>query len=205
MADRKARLAALAARAGRSKKTEDGAEKSSICGIDEIEEIADIEWNGSASGCSPEGGGGGTKPALRFRNYAPRDESLVEDGEKSSSRRAKRKRDAEQKAAEGRELSSGAAPTERTPLERALLQAKLDARASSARAVAAVGGGGGSGEDLVAMAPKKVNWDLKRDVKGKIDKLERRTQRAIVELLRERLEREASEGGEDDDEHDDLD
>ena len=42
-------------------------------------------------------------------------------------------------------------------------------------------------------APKKVNWDLKRDIQEKMEKLERRTQRAIVQLLRERLEQEAAE------------
>jgi coiled-coil domain-containing protein 12 len=45
------------------------------------------------------------------------------------------------------------------------------------------------------MAPKKVNWDLKRDIQGKLDRLERRTQRSLVELLRERLEKEAEDVG----------
>ena len=44
------------------------------------------------------------------------------------------------------------------------------------------------------MAPKKANWDLKRDVQAKLDKLERRTQRALVEIMRDeeraRLEQE---------------
>ena len=38
------------------------------------------------------------------------------------------------------------------------------------------------------MAPKKPNWDLKRDVEKKLEKLERRTQRAIYEIIRQRLE-----------------
>jgi coiled-coil domain-containing protein 12 len=41
--------------------------------------------------------------------------------------------------------------------------------------------------------PKKVNWDLKRDVEKKMQKLEKRTQRAILDLLRERLQRQAEE------------
>jgi coiled-coil domain-containing protein 12 len=48
-----------------------------------------------------------------------------------------------------------------------------------------------------SLAPKKVNWDLKRDIQEKMDKLERKTHRAIVQLLRERLEREAEEEVED--------
>ena len=44
------------------------------------------------------------------------------------------------------------------------------------------------------MAPRKPDWDLKRDSAKKLEKLERRTQRAIAELIRERLK----EGGEKD-------
>ena len=42
------------------------------------------------------------------------------------------------------------------------------------------------------MAPKKINSDLKRDISAKLAKLEKRTQKAIVSMLRERLELEAS-------------
>ncbi|KAM7340508.1 hypothetical protein ACRRTK_001126 [Alexandromys fortis] len=42
--------------------------------------------------------------------------------------------------------------------------------------------------DLANLAPRKPDWDLKRDVAKKLEKLEkRRTQRAIAELIRERL------------------
>ncbi|TPX51643.1 hypothetical protein SeMB42_g00085 [Synchytrium endobioticum] len=41
--------------------------------------------------------------------------------------------------------------------------------------------------DLSNLAPKKPNWDLKRDLERKIAKLERRTQVAIIELIRNRL------------------
>ena len=43
------------------------------------------------------------------------------------------------------------------------------------------------GIDLSTLAPKKTDWDLKRDVSRKMDKLERRTQKAIVHLIRDRL------------------
>ena len=43
------------------------------------------------------------------------------------------------------------------------------------------------GIDLNTLAPKKPDWDLKRDVSKKMDKLERRTQKAIVHLIRDRL------------------
>lgn len=41
--------------------------------------------------------------------------------------------------------------------------------------------------DLSNLAPRKPDWDLKRDINKKLEKLERRTQRAIAELIRERL------------------
>lgn len=41
--------------------------------------------------------------------------------------------------------------------------------------------------DLANLAPRKPDWDLKRDVSKKLEKLEKRTQRAIAELIRERL------------------
>jgi coiled-coil domain-containing protein 12 len=41
--------------------------------------------------------------------------------------------------------------------------------------------------DITNLAPRKPDWDLKRDVAKKLQKLERRTQKAIAELIRERL------------------
>ena len=39
--------------------------------------------------------------------------------------------------------------------------------------------------DVVRTANRKGNWDLKRDVEKKLKRLERRTQQAMVELMRE--------------------
>lgn len=41
--------------------------------------------------------------------------------------------------------------------------------------------------DITNLAPRKPDWDLKRDVAKKLEKLERRTQKSIAELIRERL------------------
>ncbi|KAF7997563.1 hypothetical protein HCN44_006134 [Aphidius gifuensis] len=38
------------------------------------------------------------------------------------------------------------------------------------------------------LAPRKPDWDLKRNVAKKLEKLERRTQKSIAELIRKRLE-----------------
>jgi len=44
--------------------------------------------------------------------------------------------------------------------------------------------------DFMNLAPRKPDWDLKRDVASKLEKLERRTQKAIAELIRDRLKEE---------------
>nr|XP_034339604.1 coiled-coil domain-containing protein 12-like [Arvicanthis niloticus] len=41
--------------------------------------------------------------------------------------------------------------------------------------------------DLANLAPRKPDWDLKRDVAKKLEKLEKQTQSAIAEMIRERL------------------
>lgn len=47
--------------------------------------------------------------------------------------------------------------------------------------------------DIQNLAPRKPDWDLKRDVSKKLERLDRRTQRAIAELIRERLQ--SNQGG----------
>ncbi|KAK9503922.1 hypothetical protein O3M35_010381 [Rhynocoris fuscipes] len=47
--------------------------------------------------------------------------------------------------------------------------------------------------DLTSLAPRKPDWDLKRDVAKKLERLERKTQRAIAELIRERLKSEQND------------
>ncbi|GAB6032303.1 hypothetical protein CHUAL_010942 [Chamberlinius hualienensis] len=46
------------------------------------------------------------------------------------------------------------------------------------------------GLDLSNLAPRKPDWDLKRDVSKKLEMLERQTQRSIAELIRARLKSE---------------
>lgn len=41
------------------------------------------------------------------------------------------------------------------------------------------------GDDIIKVAPKKANWDLRRDVAKGLEKLERRTKRALVTIMQE--------------------
>ena len=46
----------------------------------------------------------------------------------------------------------------------------------------------GEGGDLMNIAPRKANFDLKRDLSVKMEKLSKRTKYAIVELIKRRIE-----------------
>ena len=46
-------------------------------------------------------------------------------------------------------------------------------------------------EGALNVVPRDPNWDLKRDLEPRAEVLRKRTQRAIVEILRERLKAEA--------------
>lgn len=41
--------------------------------------------------------------------------------------------------------------------------------------------------EITNLAPKKITFDLKRGIQPQLDKLERRTDKAIAELIRQRL------------------
>merc|ERR1712127_867221 len=41
--------------------------------------------------------------------------------------------------------------------------------------------------DLATLAPQKIDWDLKRDAEKRLRVLEKRTQKAIIELIKDRL------------------
>ena len=147
------------------------------------------------------------KPSLKFRNYTPADVSLEEMATASASqpsdganKRPRLRNDEEEAVAKTTSASAPSSTTATTEasdnksaLERALAKARADmapesqsrqaALSSSAVAPAAVGN------------PKKINWDLKRGIQSKLDKLEKRTQKAIVALLKERLEKDAAETG----------
>mmetsp|Transcript_27651 Transcript_27651/g.39545 ORF Transcript_27651/g.39545 Transcript_27651/m.39545 type:complete len:182 (-) Transcript_27651:42-587(-) len=176
--DRKARLAALASKAANKsaprieKDTGNNNEKNSSDDIADKMEIAATE----------------EPTTIKFRNYIPQSKELsvgagtllLENDMQTTKDTAtvSKRRRIEDDVEKDAELS----------LEKALESAKLELLTSPT-----------ANNEISALAPKKVNWDLKRDLQPKLDKLERRTQRAIVELLHQRLEREAAEEVEEDD------
>jgi coiled-coil domain-containing protein 12 len=107
--------------------------------------------------------------AVAFRNYAPKDATLQEAGDNDDEPASKKQRT---------EDTAASSTTSKSVLQQALEEAKRDTPAATA--------------DVEQSAPKKINWDLKRDIAPKLEKLEKRTQRAIIVMLKERLESEAS-------------
>ncbi|KAK4283294.1 hypothetical protein QN277_000259 [Acacia crassicarpa] len=52
-------------------------------------------------------------------------------------------------------------------------------------------------DPFLNIAPKKPNWDLRRDVQKKLDKLERRTQKALFKLMEEQEKQQLLTEGDD--------
>ena len=128
-----------------------------------------------------------SKPKISFRNYVPKDTNLStpadegDDGQSSEQPSTKR-------------LKPNAEP--KSALERALAKTSQEPRQAAGQAT----NNASTWSTVTSVSAKKVNWDLKRDIVDKMEKLEKKTQKAIVQMLRERLEREAAEdGGEEDD------
>ncbi|KAK8799202.1 pre-mRNA splicing factor protein [Blastocystis sp. subtype 4] len=50
--------------------------------------------------------------------------------------------------------------------------------------------------DEINLAPKKPNWDLKRGIEHKMEMLEKETQKAMIQMLKEKIEAEESDSDE---------
>jgi coiled-coil domain-containing protein 12 len=180
--DRKSRLAALAARAGRTK--------------------APLPSEGDHNDADDNNNNNQQKKSISFRNYAPTDKSLEqqgtsEDNDEKDVPPSKRPRTEDRDpAAAATEFAAATPVSSKSMLQDALREAQRDTQRGTAPLDATA---------VVNMAPKKINWDLKRDIQPKLAKLEKRTQKAIVEMLKKRLELEASQAADDDDDDDDGD
>ena len=182
--DRKARLAALATRAGRRQPVnaaESGEDNDVTQGLPD---------HHSPSNEQPPQPEQPQKPIFHFRNYTPAAEIARLRSQEPASKRARP------------DAAGAVAPTvTKSALQHALDQAQherlVTTTTTALHPLVDL--------DVTAVAPKKINWDLQRDIRGKLDKLERRTQKVIIELLKERLEREAVAAAEEDDEDDDDD
>lgn len=101
-----------------------------------------------------------------FRNYTPADSELEERGEPSAKRRR----------------PSGDKKNMSEVLERALKEAQVELSSK---------GRFSSGQEMGIVDP---NAAIKRDIQPQLDKLKKRTRKAVLELLKARLEQEATSG-----------
>jgi len=200
MDDRKKRLAALAARAGRNKADPDS--NNNNADNNEVAAAAnkDVDANKDTTTVTAP-----SKKDVKFRNYTPSDPKLLKkegddvegvaaDTTDSSSKKRTRPKDANASNMQEQEP-----PKKKSALEEALEQAKKDLNDDNNNGHTNIHAKDAPLKDLSAIAPKKINWDLKRDIQPKLDRLEKRTQKAIVQMLRERLAREADAAAEEDD------
>ncbi|CAG8552754.1 10248_t:CDS:2 [Acaulospora morrowiae] len=100
------------------------------------------------------------KPALKFRNYTPINEEIIN-------------------AAAKIHITTPDDLSETLEKQAVKITKEVEAVEEAKRAEEV---------DLFNLAPKKPNWDLKRDVEKKLAKLERKTQASVAKLIRIRLQ-----------------
>ena len=108
-----------------------------------------------------------SKPIIRFRNYQPQPSTV--QVEKPSPAKT--------------EVVDDVVPQESEPVHPS--QPLIDPIKKELQVYA-------QNDDALNIVPRKANWDLKNMVAKKLEKLERRTQLAIVDILREKLNAEES-------------
>lgn len=114
---------------------------------------------------------------VKFRNYHPQDVALLPNKKRPLGT------DGQENGGAAGDGSENAAKSKRVEAEE---ESKVDIITRELRE---------NKTDEVHIVPKNPNWDLKNQVASKLDRLRRRTQRAIVELLRERVAEDDEEGG----------
>lgn len=129
----------------------------------------------------PSAATSGRKPVIRFRNYRPADPALLSAGVAvvlpQPALPSAAVKEAEQ-AELARLLATPVSDSDKSQFPTSIsLQYVVLVRQQV--------------EATAATLPKKVDWDLKRDVAARLAKLDRQTQRAIAEIVRERVRTEA--------------
>lgn len=188
--DRSARLAALKARAKLKSKTQ-----STDLNISESDETNPDNVNNK-------------RRILKFRNYTPSNSTLesrslnINQQQSESSSQYQQPIDEENKSKRQRiEENTYTTPSttasNNTPivattldLDEALREAKNEVRETSQNQLQ--GDINKNGITNNFLMTHKINLDLKQDIVKQLDRLERRTQKAIVQLLKERLQNEAA-------------
>jgi hypothetical protein len=137
---------------------------------------------------------------VRFRNYVPVDPVLAAESAALAREAAAEVREREaggSAAAAAAAPGAGGAPGSGSGALRLLSESARVQRQLEARLRATV-----DRIDEIKVAPRKPNWDLKRDVARALKRLAKETQRAVVVLAEQERKRRREEEGEEQDEED---
>lgn len=135
---------------------------------------------GGGAGSSSSGSAAGGFQ-LKFRNYRPADATL-----QAAAAEVVKPADAPSIALQKAIAAGGGVLPTPAPAAAGASSAG-PAPPEAAAAGAGTGGSSTTGEDSLVIAPRKPNWDLKRDFAGKQAILDRQTDRAIAELVRRKV------------------
>lgn len=131
----------------------------------------------------------GAAPVLRFRNYRPQEATasasaaeLVKPTDAPSVQLAK-------------QLASLEGPLAALPSPAAGTGATTSGATSAAADASVTEAAAAADPDSITIAPRKPNWDLKRDVAAKLDALNKQTERALAEMVRQKIAAGASAAG----------
>jgi len=106
---------------------------------------------------------------MRFRNYVPHNKAIMDTSEEPDAEQASME---VANGEEGFSLSVSALISSASVAPSDVLKQELDSM---------------SAEGPLQLVPKHPNWDLKAGIEERMSKLRRRTQRAIVDILREKI------------------
>ena len=143
----------------------------------------------SSSSSAPSSSSGSssssTEPVIRFRNYRPSSDALKPQvvapvAAPSIALELREREETAQLVAAHHQAARGVAA------------GPASSATASSRTEASGGDGAGGDDTVLTIAPKKPNWDLKRNIEGRLATLEKQTKRAITEIVRERLSAEAA-------------
>lgn len=211
MEDRKARLAALAAKAGRSTGSNDDVISHNDDGpavtTTEQQQLHDGDDNNNDKShrSYPDDNTAPKKRKLHFRNYIPSDPTLTTNHNVTN---VTEHTEIKIQLPNANTTTSTTAPTTKSPLQLALEKARSEILNTATKTAAtnksvsklqADGGSTGHNNSMLSISKianeqlkPKINADLKRNIQSKLQLLEKRTQKALVSILRERLEQEAT-------------
>eukprot|EP01135_Chromosphaera_perkinsii_P004749 Nk52_evm21s295 gene=Nk52_evmTU21s295 len=136
---------------------------------------------------SDEGVGtkGGAK-RLKFRNYQPRNSGFtpVVDEARKTTEGTDDQIDIHDGKKNGKEGSSGGILVEKPVFELPNVEKETEDLVADAKKSILPEG---DELDVLSLAPRKANWDLKKAMEKKVKLLEKKTQNAIVTLIRQRV------------------